>query len=49
MVIDGTGMEKKLTNSDPLREPTGKHSICTINHFSGALSFLEAIAKGFHQ
>jgi hypothetical protein len=23
-------MEKKLTNSDPLREPADKHSICTI-------------------
>jgi len=25
-------MEKKLTNSGPLREPADKHSICTIKY-----------------
>src|SRR5882724_6156740 len=39
-------MEKKLTNSGPLREPAGKHSICTIKVALGAGQMVMALRLG---
>ena len=38
-------MEKKLTNSGPLREPAGKHSIYTPLAFHSNIGFVHAPAE----